>query len=135
MTKIIPSSCEFSSPVRPFERFTSKIFLLSIISRRLKPLFVWPIILRIISFERKAPNLLTNQPSTSDLFASLVCAISLFQKSSTVRSVMYFIFSSVNDWSLNTCGTSINVEPFGSLMIVRAALRNQCSYRGPIIPV
>ena len=37
--------------------------------------------------------------------------------------------------SLNTWGISINDEPAGSLIIVRAAFLNQCSYRGPIIPV
>ena len=33
ITKIIPSSFEFNSPILPFDRFTSKIFLLSIMSR------------------------------------------------------------------------------------------------------
>ena len=84
ITKIIPRSCELSSPTLPFERLTSKIFLLSMISRRSKPLLVWPMMLRIMSFAKKAPNLDANQPSISPLALSVVWAISLFQKSSVV---------------------------------------------------
>lgn len=46
-----------SSPIRPLERLTTKIFPSSIILRISKDDFGWPIILRMIGLAVKAPTL------------------------------------------------------------------------------
>ena len=136
ITKIIPISFELSSPIFPLDKLTSKILLLSIMSRILNPLFVCPIILRIMVFERNGPNLLTTQLVTSpDSFDFCDAGYSFVQKSSTLRSVTCFSFDFMKSSSTSSFGISINVPPCGSAINNRAQFRKICSIRGPTIPV
>ena len=136
MTKMIPSSFELRSPILPLERLTSKILLLFIISGKLNPLLVWPIILRIASLLMNGPNLEITQLIKSP--ASLErceAGNSLVQKSSTCRSVTYLSLALRNCSSTSSFGTSTNVPPAGSAISSNAQLRKMCSRRGPTIPV
>ena len=77
--------------MRPFERFTSKIFLLSMISRKLKPPLVWPMTLRMESLLMNGPNFDTTHDITSPASLDRCDAgNSLVQKSSTLWSFTYF---------------------------------------------
>ena len=58
-TIIRPIKLALISPSRPLDKLTKRIFLLSIISRKLKEDFSWAIIGRIMSFCRNTSNLLT----------------------------------------------------------------------------
>ena len=133
---MIPSSREFSSPILPFDRLTSRIFLLSMISRILKPLFVCPMIFRIASLEMNGPNFETTHEITSPAsFDFCDCGNSFVQKSSTCGSVTYLSLLLTNSGSIKHFGISINVPPAGSDISSSAQLRKICSNLGPTMPV
>ena len=135
ITKIIPNSFEFNSPVRPLDKLTNRIFLLSIMSLRLNELFCWPMILRIISLDKNAPNLLTTQLVTSPAsFDFCEFGHSLVQKSNTLRSVTYCNLAFINSESISSFGISTKVPPLGSAINSKALLVNIRSNLGPIIP-
>ena len=136
ITKIIPRSFEFKSPIFPFDKFASKILRLFIISAKLNPLFFCPIIFRIASLEINGPNFDTTQLITSPASLDRCDAGNSFvQKSSTCWSVTYFSLLFINASSISNFGISINVPPPGSLISSNAQFRNICSRRGPTIPV
>jgi hypothetical protein len=56
-TNIKPKSCAFKAQILPFDKFTKRIFLLSIISLILKADFGCQIIFLIVVFVIKGPNL------------------------------------------------------------------------------
>ena len=82
-----PRIAALSSPISPLERFTTKILPSSIISRMLKVLFGWPIILRMIGFAVNAPTLLRTGAIASDWNFSFQLANSTFQNCNTTVSV------------------------------------------------
>ncbi len=128
ITNIIPRSLELSSPVRPLLKLTKSIFLLSITSLKSKELSIWPMMLRIIAFDKKAPNLLTNQLTTSpNSLERWDWGISFCQNSKTFGSVTYLSFCLTYWGSLNSLGISIKLPPSGPAMTVKAAFLNKCS--------
>jgi hypothetical protein len=111
-TKIRPIRLEFSSPSFPFDRFTSKIFLLSIMSRKLKDDFSWAIIGRIKSFAKKTSNLFVIYGTMFASSASPPAWVAIFsQNCFTIIFLQCFSFRFLKASSDKTLEISIIVQP------------------------
>ncbi len=122
------------SPKRPFAKFTKRIFLLSIMSRKSNEDFSCAINGRITSFARKTSNLLVMYGT---MFASAASppafSATSVQNCTTIGFLHREIFKSRNFLSAITRDTSRSVEPVsGSSITSMVALRKYCSNIGPI---
>ena len=86
VTKNEPRMAALSSPIRPLDRLTIRIFPSSIIWRILNVDFGWPIILRMIGLAVKAPTLFKTGAIASATNLSFQLANSTFQNCKTTVS-------------------------------------------------